>query len=267
MERYCRQGHWLNVICVFLFLAAGCSTQTQVSSKKDSLSAFTNRIFSDLPKNIIEDSKDTFSQSDNFIALLAAGAASIAMNQGADNDIAESFDRHKVFGKFMDNTLNSVGSPGTHFAAAGLWYVLSAQNQDDFNQERAWAMIRALSVTGFTTAGLKAIRNNDTPDGKNWAWPSGHASSSFTVASVLDEFYGPEVGLPAYAVASLVSLRMLDQGDHWASDIVFGAVLGWVVGHTVGGSHKNAEIAGFKITPYTMSSHGPVMGVGLIKQF
>jgi membrane-associated phospholipid phosphatase len=28
---------------------------------------------------------------------------------------------------------------------------------------------------------------------------------------------------------------MMDEGDHWASDVLFGAVLGWVVGHTVAG--------------------------------
>ncbi len=185
----------------------------------------------------------------------------------ADKNIAGHFERHGVLHGFADESLNIIGSPGTHFAITGLWYGLSAENQDEFNKERAWTMMTALAVTGLTTVGLKGIRDNDTPNGKRWAWPSGHTASSFTVASVLDEFYGPEVGIPAYALASLIGWRMMDTGDHWASDVVFGATLGWVVGHTIAGKHKELELAGFKVLPYMASNNGPVMGVNLVKQF
>ena len=52
----------------------------------------------------------------------------------------------------------------------------------------------------------------------------GYKLHSFTVASVLDEQYGPKVGIPAYLVASFVGFRMMDAGDHWLSDVLFGAV-------------------------------------------
>jgi membrane-associated phospholipid phosphatase len=128
-------------------------------------------------------------------------------------------------------------------------------------------MIRALSLTGLTTFGLKAIRDDETPARDRWAWPSGHTSSSFAVASVLDEFYGPKVGIPAYAVASLVGLRMMDQHDHWCSDVVFGATLGWVVGHTVAGNHKKLEIVGFRLVPLTATSAYPATGIAFFKEF
>jgi membrane-associated phospholipid phosphatase len=128
-------------------------------------------------------------------------------------------------------------------------------------------MITALSITGITTMGLKAVVDNETPNDKSWAWPSGHTSSSFTVASVLDEFYGPGVGIPAYLMASTVAWRMMETGDHWGSDVVFGATLGWVVGHTVAGRHKQLEIAGFKLLPYAESMNEPIMGVSLLRRF
>ena len=59
-----------------------------------------------------------------------------------------------------------------------------------------------------------------------------------TVASVLHEYYGWQVGVPAYGVAGLVGWRMMDVGDHWASDVLFGAALGCVVGHTVAAQHN-----------------------------
>ena len=130
---------------------------------------------------------------------------------------------------------------------------------------RAAVMIRALSLTDMATMGLKAARNNKTPADDDWAWPSGHTSTSFAVASVLDEFYGPKVGIPAYTAASLVALRMMDQEDHWASDVVFGAALGWVVGHTVAGKGELPEIAGFKIVPCLISQRGS--SISLFKRF
>ena len=163
--------------------------------------------------------------------------------------------------------LNFAGNPGFHFAAAGLWYAAAANNQDDLNKHRAWTMFRALSTTGLATVSLKAIRNNENPNGDDWAWPSGHTSSSFTVAAVLDEFYGPKVGIPAYIAATAVAYRMVDEGDHWASDVVSGAVLGYVVGHTVAGKHKELEIAGFKVEPLTTITGYPAAGFSLVKKF
>jgi membrane-associated phospholipid phosphatase len=128
-------------------------------------------------------------------------------------------------------------------------------------------MRTAVTITFLTTAALKTARNNDTPNGKNRAWPSGHTSSSFTVASVLDEYYGPKVGIPAYIIASLVAYRMMDTGDHWGSDIVFGATLGWVVGHTVAKQDKDLKIAGFDIVPFVPQTEKPAFGIGFIKRY
>jgi len=260
----------LRVVCVGLILAGGCANQNQMGQP-----AGKNRFFesakADLvnwPSRIIEDSKDTFLRADNFSALLLAGGASVAMHQGnADKKLQGNFDRHQAFQGFTDESLNVIGHPGTHFAVTGLWYALSVESQDEFNKERAWTMMTALSVTGLVTVGLKAVRDNETPNGKRWAWPSGHTASSFTAASVLDEFYGPKIGIPAYILAGLVGYRMTDTGDHWASDVVFGAALGWMVGHTIAGKHKRIEIAGFKVLPYMASNDAPVMGVSLLKRF
>ena len=251
-------------------LASGCANYNRTENTvKTGLFFESAKVdFANWPDRIIEDSKECFLRPDNLTALLLAGGASVAMHHSnADKNIAENFEKHRFLRGFPDESLNVIGSPGTHFAVTGLWYALSAENQDEFNKERAWTMMTALAVTGLTTVGLKAIRDNDTPNGKRWAWPSGHTASSFTVASVLDEFYGPKVGIPAYVLASLVAYRMMDTGDHWASDVVFGATLGWVVGHTIAGKHKELEIAGFKVSPSIAGSNHPVMGISFVKQF
>ncbi len=268
MVKFSRNGCWLRIVCAGLILASGCANQTGPLSKKNTFLESAGADFDDWPNRIIEDSQATFLREDNFSALMLAGGASVAMHySNADKNLAENFERHRAFQGFTDESLNIIGSPGTHFAVTGLWYAISAESGDEFNKQRAWTMMTSLSVTGLVIVGLKAVRDNDTPNGKSWAWPSGHTASSFTVASVLDEFYGPKVGIPAYVLASLVGYRMMDVGDHWGSDVVFGATLGWIVGHTIAGRHKKLEIAGFEVLPYTASNDGPVLGVNLMKRF
>ena len=277
MMRLYRKGCWLNVLvfCVSLL----CTIETIIAdTRANSHPPATTAVSTDaslvdnitqLPDTVINETKELASDWDNIWPLMLAGGASVVMhNSNIDREIAENFDLHHALGKEIDETTYIIGGPGFHFAAAGLWYLISEDNQDQFNQQRAWTMIEALSVTGATTLGLKLIRNNDTPNGKWLAWPSGHTSSSFTVAAVLDEFYGPEVGFWSYLGAGFVGYRMMDSGDHWASDVLFGAVLGYLVGHQVAGKHKALEIGGFEVVPISSFNGGEqVVGVGFAKQF
>ena len=268
-----------------IFLNSGCAgnstfaeqkssiqTQSQDANtpSKASLKSIIDKSIEDFkkfPGRILSDSKTTFTKPDNMAALLLAGGASIVMNQDADDKIKEYFDEHSKLYNWKDESLNIIGSPTTQMAATSVWYFLSSQNNDKLNNERAWTMRTALTITWLATAALKTARNNDTPNGKDRAWPSGHTASSFTFASVLDEYYGPKVGIPAYAVASLVGYRMMDTGDHWGSDVLFGATLGWVVGHTVAGKEKNRTIGGFDIVPFVPDSERPAIGIGFVKRF
>lgn len=220
------------------------------------------------PKVILDDARKTYFNSHNLILLLMAGGGSIALQDKADETIAGHFERHRSFPQDLDKFTDLAGNPGIHFAAAGIWYWMAANNKDDLNIQRSWVMTRALAVTGATTLLLKGTVQNHTPNGKDWAWPSGHTSSSFCVASVLDEFYGPGIGIPAYLAASFVGYRMMDSGDHWASDVLFGGVLGYVVGHAIAGEHKQLEIAGFQVLPLISPYRDrPVAGVTLAKEF
>lgn len=216
-----------------------------------------------------EDAKKTFINRDNLILLLLAGGGSIAFREtGIDDRAAEHFEENGKMSKDLDKFTDLLGGPGAHFAATGIWYLMAAHNKDDVNLQRSWIMLRALGVTGATTLALKAAVRDHTPNGKDWAWPSGHTSSSFTVAAVLDEFYGPTIGIPAYLGAGFVGYRMMESGDHWASDVLFGGVLGYVVGHTIAGNNKDFNIAGFKIQPMVSSFYDrPAAGIALAKRF
>jgi membrane-associated phospholipid phosphatase len=233
----------------------------------------TDSLYDDLwtiPDTVISDGGRILTQKENFTALMLAIGGSIALRQsGADERIANSFDDHPAFrDKWSDEGLAIVGGPGFHFAAAGLWYGVAHGSGDEFNKARSWKLIEALSITGATIYSLKLIVRDDCPNGKKGdGWPSGHTASSFTVAAVMDEYYGPAVGIPAYLGAGVVGYRMMDSGDHWASDVLFGMVLGHIVGHQVAGQHKKFELAGFELVPYLDSYQQANLGVSLVKNF
>ncbi len=257
--------------CPSIFLPQLLADDTAFSYQASTIEDPFDSLWQDvwkLPDIIVENDKEIIANDEYLTWLLLAAGGSIALHaDGADKTIAKDMGDPSLDGD-LDRVLDYVGGPGQHFAAAGPWYLIDADRQNTVQKERAWTMIKALSVTGATTLGLKLIRNNDTPNGKHLAWPSGHTSSSFTVASVLDEFYGPEVGIPAYCVAGFVGYRMMDSGDHWASDVLFGAVLGYITGHHVAGKHNEGPLAGIEIIPLTTAlTDENIAGISLVKRF
>ncbi len=260
-----------SMIIFLLLFVFSCSAFAAEVNDANATTSATGNFKQDakaFPNVVWEDAKKTFLDSDNLLFLLMAGGGSIALQDRADERIADHFKENGKMSKDLDKFTDIVGGPGIHFAATGIWYLLAANNKDDINIQRSWIMFRALTVTGATTLLLKGTVQNHTPNGKDWAWPSGHTSSSFAVAAVLDEFYGPKIGIPAYLGAGFVGYRMMESGDHWASDVLFGGVLGYIVGHAIAGENTPLELAGFKVQPLVTTLHAkPSAGIAFGKRF
>jgi membrane-associated phospholipid phosphatase len=256
-------AHGLLITSWVIGASAACGAQVDPN--------WTAAIRSDVtgfPGRVIDDSRATFLNGGNAAILLGTGAASLVMHtEGLDQHIAHHFESHDTFGQSGDRFLFNVGSPFAHLPAAGLWYGLSVAGGDDLNRERSLTMLSALGITDVVAFGFKSLLRDERPNGNKGSFPSSHTASSFAVASVLHEYYGWRVGVPAYAVAGMVGWRMMDAGDHWASDILFGAALGCVVGHSVAGHHNPIEQAGFELAPYFGDAETPAAGISLVKRF
>ena len=223
------------------------------------------RDIKNLPGDLWHQTVDVYTNPLNLIILAGAGGASIAVAQHQDEDTAEFFDEHHHFGQGWRDALSFAGSPATHFVLAGLWYTVGAVKQDDKTYEVGKTLIDALIINGLSTSLIKIVSNRESPNGEEQAFPSGHTSSSVTFATVMHEAYGPWVGLPLYGLSALVAMERLDDGEHWISDVVFGAALGLVVGHTVAGG-RPPEVFGGQLAPYVNPENG-ISGIAWVKTF
>ena len=70
-------------------------------------------------------------------------------------------------------------------------------------------------------------------------------------ATVFAEHYGWKVAVPAYAIASYVAMTRLEERKHHITDVVAGAAIGYLVGHTLSRRMRNgpAKKATWQIYP------------------
>jgi membrane-associated phospholipid phosphatase len=212
--------------------------------------------------------KTAFWDVENALILTATLGASITIREtGVDDTIRERTLGHRQLGDF-DEPIQLLGHPGTHFAATGALWLTSALTKDVEQHEVAKSLAQALAVNGVTTMALKAIANTEAPNGDELAWPSGHTSSAFTAAAVLNEYYGPWVGIPSLALAGLVGYQRIDSRVHDFSDVVFGAMLGYMVGTSIAKDEKARfpELFGMEVVPFVDPPTGAT-GFALIKRF
>ena len=203
------------------------------------------------------------------LALLTAtlGGSLAIQGTGVDATIRERTDGHEALGKWSE-PIQILGNPGTHFAATGVLWLGSTITQRMKEHEVAKALTQALAVNGVSTILLKAAANTRSPDNEHFGWPSGHTSSSFAAAAVLNEYYGPWVGVPSFALAGLVGYQRIDSRAHDFSDVVFGAMLGYVIGTSIARDDKAQfpELFGLKVIPYVEPESGST-GLALLKQW
>jgi membrane-associated phospholipid phosphatase len=104
-------------------------------------------------------------------------------------------------------------------------------------------LVRAQLLVGAITQGVKLAVDRTRPDGSRYSFPSGHTSSAFATAAVLERHYGWRVGLPAYAAAAYVGGSRLTENKHYLSDVIFGAALGMVCGRATTVGREPARMA------------------------
>lgn len=209
-------------------------------------------IFKTLPENLLVGTKKIF-WGYNLAALGIGAGAAITLSQ-TDADVEIQDDLTDSIGDFAK--IGAIG--GNRFTLAGIvvsTYIFGRLVKDEKLIETGEALIEAEIITAVMTKIIKVSTGRERPNGGedrfSSSFPSGHASGSFAIASVVDVMYGHKIGIPLYLCAGFVGFSRLSDNKHFLSDVLFGAVLGTVVGRTVAGIHEKEEYNKFSILPYS----------------
>lgn len=149
------------------------------------------------------------------------------------------------------------GGPGALALSVGLWGAGKLAHKPAVERVGLRAT-EAIFVSGVVTSAIKVVSGRARPDRSPGAprdfsfargirdqngfdsSPSGHASTAFALAAVLDAEWArhspdrPRWIRPAlYAAAALTAASRVFDNRHWASDVVLGSTIGVVGGHAV----------------------------------
>ena len=196
----------------------------------------------------------------NALILTAAGGLAIGFRESnIDNSVREEVADHPERWGHASHALSYFGEVKYQAPVMLGVYGYSVWTQNEELHDVMETMLSSAVITGVSTSALKYIANTDRPSTKfsngHYGFPSYHTSSTFAIAAVLDEYYGCQVGLPAYALAAAVGFSRIDQQAHDLSDVVFGAALGFVIGKTVAAQHRCGD-SNVEISPYFHPTDG-----------
>ena len=97
------------------------------------------------------------------------------------------------------------------------------------------------------------------------AFPSGHAMRSFALATTVAGFYPDKkwVGIVSYSLATMTSVGRVISKEHWTSDVIVGAALGYFIGRgVVKFNEKIGNISSVDIQPIATN-----YGLGVVINF
>ena len=196
-----------------------------------------------------------------------------------------------VNGTFGDDQSNAISKCTDVFGeeyfilpSVALTYAISAINKDCRLRNMSLAALQSFVYAEVASAGLKVltcrerpIANSQQPTANSQSWlgpfatfestafPSGHAMRSFALATTVAGFYPDRkwVGVVSYSLATMTSVGRVISKEHWMSDVIVGAALGYFIGRgVVKFNEKNGNVSSIEIQPVATN-----YGLGVVINF
>lgn len=143
-----------------------------------------------------------------------------------------------------------LGGPAVEAATLGGLLLVAPFTHNAKLRATTFSLFQGLALDTVLVQGLKAATGRTRPNGANdRSFPSGHASDAFLLATVLSHYYGPKVAVPAYALATLVAVARVESLEHYPSDTVAGATVGYISAMAAVGSAEHAGRRRTTVTP------------------
>jgi membrane-associated phospholipid phosphatase len=148
------------------------------------------------------------------------------------------------------------GAIYTTSGIAAAFYLIGRAAKNSRARETGLLGAEALIDGGIVSTALKAITQRPRPrvddasgeffDRGN-SFPSGHATSAWSLATVIANEYGkrrPLVRFGLYGLAAAVSLSRYTGRNHFLSDVLVGSAIGYGIGRYVYRTHHDPSIDG-----------------------
>lgn len=165
------------------------------------------------------------------VLILGAGGGLSAWVHSEDAEITHQWSSSEELDEVFEPG-GTLGSGWVQIGSAIGTYVIGRRIDSPRTALLGADLIRSQTINAVLTQGVKLAVRRQRPDGTSFSFPSGHTSTTFTTATVLQRHFGWKVGAPAYAVAAFVGGSRLQENRHYLSDVLFGAAIGIVSGRT-----------------------------------
>lgn len=196
--------------------------------------------------------------------LLFGGAAAALI--ASDHKIEKELPTHGGLIS-TSTTISQVGAPYTVIPVIGGLYIFGALTDNAKARETSMLGTEAALDSLIIVEALKLATRRSRPlehEGQFFdggaSFPSGHTVVVWSVASVISSEYNKTIFVPiaAYSLASLVSVSRITARQHFASDVIIGAGIGWFTGRYVFKTHYDHSI--HKRTGFTHALLHPQIG-------
>jgi len=203
-----------------------------------------------------------------------------------DKSLSDEMSSWTEKSSFVNSLSSSLSTIGGGFCVAGFLTAYGATGyllKDTLMVTTSITGITAFAVTGAVGAILKHSFGRERPsvatrDGGFWhgpfayfipskrngkpldsfvSFPSGHAISTFSVATVFADAYKDTwVPYASYSLAGLITLSRITEHEHWLSDCIVGAVIGYSGAKIV--ERCMRKHSPYKLVPFLYSDGGGV---------
>jgi membrane-associated phospholipid phosphatase len=214
----------------------------------DTFTPSLGRIFADTITDIRR-----LRSADSAVILSVGGVAAFA-GHPHDTNLSQKFSSaDSMRGAFAAG--QTIGAATTQLAGAFATYSLGRMTDHPKVTQIGADLVRAQFVSQAMTQAIKFSVGRTRPDGTTLSFPSGHTSSAFATAAVLQRHLGWKAGIPAYGLAAYVAASRIQVQRHYLSDVAFGAAIGMIAGRTVTIGRGDAR---FAVSPAATPGGGAV---------